>query len=71
MTCYMRHLGWLFRELDVDNDPGNRHRLDRAIKHALELPSDTPCSEVWTYLKALSEEERFELVDAVSQEMAE
>ena len=34
MTCYMKHLGWLFRVLELDNDAGNRHRLDRAIKAA-------------------------------------
>ncbi|MBN1193653.1 MAG: hypothetical protein JXA36_08205 [Coriobacteriia bacterium] len=69
MTCYMRHMGWMFRVLDIDNDAGNRHRVDRAIKHALELAHDTPCPEVKAYLDALSAEERFELIDTVEQEL--
>jgi len=71
MTCYMRHMSWLFRVLEIENDAGNRHRVDRAIKNALGLPSDAPCPDVNAYLKALSGEERFELIDAVEREMAE
>lgn len=70
MTCYMRHMGWLFRVLEIENDAGNRHRLDRAIKKSLGLPGDAPCPDVNAYLKALSGEERFELIDAVEQELA-
>ena len=70
MTCYMRHMGWMFDALDLENDAGNRHRLDRAIKIALEMDPDTPCTDVWTYLKALSAEERFDLLDAVEKELA-
>jgi len=65
MTCYMKHLGWLFRVLELDNDAGNRHRLDRAIKDALGLAADAPCEEVRAYLDALSGEERFELIDTL------
>ncbi|MBF4509719.1 MAG: hypothetical protein ISP10_04455 [Aeromicrobium sp.] len=71
MTCYMRHLGWLFRVLELENDAGNRHRLDRAIKSALGLRADAPCPEVNAYLKALSGEERFELIDALERELGE
>lgn len=71
MTCYMRHMGWMFDALDLENDAGNRHRLDRAIKNALEMEPDAPCTEVWTYLKALSDEERFELLDTVEKGLAE
>lgn len=71
MTCYMRHMGWMFDALDLENDAGNRHRLDRAIKRALELESDTPCTEVWAYIKALSAEERFELVETIEKGFAE
>lgn len=69
MTCYMKHMGWLFRVLDVENDAGNRHRLDRAIKDALGLAADAPCEEVDAYLKALSGEERFELIDTLEAEL--
>lgn len=71
MTCYMRHMGWMFRVLELENDAGNRHRLDRAIKSALGLPSDAPCPDVDAYLKALSGEERFELIDTLERELAE
>ena len=67
MTCYMRHMGWMFRVLDIDNDAGNRQRLDRAIKHALGLAADAPCADVEAYLAALSGEERFELIDSLEQ----
>lgn len=70
MTCYMRHLGWMFRVLDLENDAGNRHRLDRAIRRALGLASDAPCSEVEAFLEALSGEERFELIDTLEQDLA-
>lgn len=71
MTCYMKHLGWLFRVLELENDAGNRHRLDRAIKAALGLPPDAPCEEVKAYLSALSGEERFGLIDTLERSLAQ
>ncbi len=71
MTCYMKHLGWLFRVLELDNDAGNRHRLDRAIKDALGLAPDAPCDDVEAYLTALSGEERFELIDTLERALAQ
>jgi hypothetical protein len=67
MTCYLKHRGWMFRVLDIDNDAGNRHRLDRAIKAALGLGPDAPCDEVEAYLEALSGEERFDLIDTLER----
>jgi hypothetical protein len=67
----MRHMGWMFDALDLENDAGNRHRLDRAIRRALEMTADAPCADVWTYLKAMSDEERFELLELVEKELAE
>jgi hypothetical protein len=64
-------MGWMFEALDLENDTGNRHRLDRAIKKALEMEPDTPCPEVWAYLKALSDEERFDLIDTIEKGFAE
>lgn len=69
MTCYQRHLGWMFRVLDLDKDAGNRRRLDRAIKRALHMPADAPCPEVNARLKSLSGEERFELIDALERDL--
>ena len=71
MTCYLRHMGWMFRVLEIENDAGNRHRLDRAIKTALELPADAPCDEVEAYLEALSGEERFELIDELERQLSQ
>ncbi|MDO8847345.1 MAG: hypothetical protein Q7W51_03015 [Coriobacteriia bacterium] len=70
MTCYLRHMGWMFRVLDLENDAGNRHRLDRAIKQTLGLASDAPCEEVQAYLEALSGEERFELIDELERQLS-
>lgn len=69
MTCYQRHMGWLFRVLEIDKDDGNRHRLDRAIKRVLGLDPNAECAEVEAYLDALSVEERFDLIDGVQREM--
>jgi len=70
MTCYLRHMGWMFRVLDLENDAGNRHRLDRAIKHALGLAPDAPCDDVEAYLEALSGEEQFELIDELEHQLS-
>ena len=70
MTCYMKHLGWLFRVLELDNDPGNRHLLDRAIKEVLGLSSDAPCDQVDAHLGALSGEERFAMIDTLERLLA-
>jgi hypothetical protein len=61
----------MFDALDLENDAGNRHRLDRAIKRVLELEPDTPCTDVWAYLKALSDEERFDLLESIEKSFAE
>ncbi|MGB4442319.1 MAG: hypothetical protein WBJ62_08865 [Coriobacteriia bacterium] len=70
MTCYLRHMSWMFRVLDLENDTGNRHRLDRAIKAALGLSPDAPCDEVEAYLEALSGEERFDLIDELERQLS-
>jgi len=67
MTCYLRSMSWLFRVLELDNDAGNQHRMDRAVKLALGLPPDAPCDEVKAFLDALSGEERFELMDTIEK----
>lgn len=69
MTCYLRHMGWMFRVLEIDKDAGNKHLMDRAIKRALHLPLDTPCSDVEAYIEGLSVEERFALIDDVEREL--
>lgn len=69
MSCYLHNMGWMFRVLELDKDAGNRHRLDRAIRRALGIAPDAPCSDVEGYLDGLSVEERFELIDNVGREL--
>lgn len=67
MTCYLPSMSWLFRVLELENDAGNQHRMDRAVKSALGLPADASCDEVKAFLAALSGEERFELIDTIER----
>lgn len=62
MTCYMRHLDWLFEALGLESDKDNRRRLDTALRSALSTAEDAHCPEIWAALKALSEDERAALV---------
>lgn len=71
MTCYMQHMEWLFEALDLPNDSVQRARLDRALHVSLELPDDAGCSEVWSAINALSEEQRTELVGVVHHQLDE
>ena len=52
MTCYMRHMDWLFDELAVPSDKKHRAQVDSAIRTVLALPDDAHCPEVWAALKA-------------------
>lgn len=69
MSCYLRHMGWLFRVLEIDKDAGNKHRLDRAMRSALGLAPDVPCREVDAHFEALSAEEKFGLIDTLQREL--
>ncbi|MGB8020562.1 MAG: hypothetical protein WCF04_04995 [Candidatus Nanopelagicales bacterium] len=51
MTCYQRHLGGLFEQLDLPYDRANRQRVHEAILRLLRLPEDAHCPEVWAALK--------------------
>lgn len=67
MTCYMRHMDWLFDELAIPSDKKNRARMDAALRTTLGFGDDAHCPEIWASIKALSEEERFELVPRVAE----
>lgn len=67
MSCYLRHMGWLFRVLELDKDAGNRRRLDMAVRRALEVEPGTPCGEVKARIDSLSVEERFDLIDQLER----
>jgi hypothetical protein len=51
MTCYQRHMGWLFEAVDAPYDKERRGEVHRAIVELVELPADAHCPEVWSALK--------------------
>lgn len=67
MTCYQRHLGWLFEALELEYDKDNRRRVDVALHDVLGLDPDAHCPEVWAAFKALTEEEQLAIVPAVRE----
>ncbi len=70
MSCYMRHLRSWFDDLDLEYDQPNRKRVDVAVRRALELGADTRCPEVWAVIKAMSAEDRSDLLARVRQLLA-
>lgn len=52
MTCYQRHLGWLFEATEVPYDKEHRRDVHEAIVRLVGLPADAHCPEVWSALKA-------------------
>lgn len=62
MTCYMRHMAWLFEALGLPDDRPQRIRVDAALREALDISGGAHCPEVWSAIKALSAEERTALV---------
>jgi len=65
VTCYMRHMGWLFDALALDNDRDNRRRVDAAIRTALKIGPDAHCPEVWAAIKSMPEADRVSIVGDV------
>jgi hypothetical protein len=66
MTCYMRHMDWLFEGLELPNEKPVRKRVDAAIRTVLAVPEGAHCPEVWSAIKALSDDERAGLPAEVS-----
>lgn len=58
MTCYMRHMTWIFEALELPYEKSHRTRVDRALRRALQTPEGATCPEVWAAIKALPEGER-------------
>jgi hypothetical protein len=52
MTCYQRHLGWLFEAVEQPYDKPHRRDVHEAIVRLLALPNEAHCPEVWAALKA-------------------
>ena len=65
MTCYMRHMLWLFDELGLDDDKRNRKRVDSALREVLPVGDEAQCPEIWAAVKSLSDEDRLELASQV------
>lgn len=58
MTCYMRHMHWLFDVLDRPYSDSGRREMDRALRQVLGLDESLHCPEVWSAIKGLTSEER-------------
>jgi hypothetical protein len=70
MTCYMRHMGWLFEALELPDDKPERRRVDTAIREALALADDAHCPQVWAAIKALDDVGRADLTTRVGESVA-
>jgi hypothetical protein len=67
MSCYMRHMEWMFEALDLENEKPVRKQLDNAIREVMKAPAEWHCPEVWAQIKSLSEDGRAELIAGVAQ----
>ena len=65
MTCYQRHLLWLFEALELPYERDERRRVDVALHDVLGLDAGAHCPEVWESLKALDEKRTAALVPEV------
>ena len=70
MTCYMRHMHWLFEAVETAYDADGRKRMDAALRRVLGFGPQQHCPEIWAAVKALSPERRSSLVGEVRQALA-
>ncbi len=52
MSCYLRHLGGVFREAGVAVTRANRKAVDAQIRALVNLP-DVDCPVVWRAVKPM------------------
>jgi hypothetical protein len=69
MTCYMRHMAWLFEALGLAYDAENRRRVDSALREVLAVGPDAHCPEIWAAVKTLDDADREALVPAVGSRL--
>lgn len=69
MTCYLRHMQWLFEALDLDYVAENRARVDAVLREIFGLPVEAGCPVLWATIKELTEDERAALVPAVGSQI--
>jgi hypothetical protein len=65
VTCYMRHMDWLFEALDLPRDPATSRRVDGALREIVGVGADGHCPEVWAGIKGLTDDERAGLPERV------
>jgi hypothetical protein len=58
MSCYTRHLHDLLEEAGMDINPGNKKRLDSAIREVLDLQAED-CPVVWDQVKPRRDDQEF------------
>ena len=71
MTCYQRHMGWLFEALELPYEKAERRQVDTALRAVLQTPDTAHCPEVWAAIKTLSDDERAALTSGVQHRIAE
>jgi hypothetical protein len=59
-------MGWLFDALELPYEKAERRRVDTALREVLGTPKDAHCPEVWSAIKALSDDGRAGLPAEVS-----
>ena len=57
MTCYQRHMGWLFEALELPYEKEERRKVDDALRSVLAIPEGAHCPEVSAAIKSLSAEQ--------------
>jgi hypothetical protein len=67
VTCYMRHMAWLFDAVGLPDGKTERRRLDTALRQVLGTPDDAHCPEVWAAYKSLTDDEHIALVPRVRE----
>jgi len=65
MTCYMRHMDWLFEGLGLPSDKAYRRHVDTALRAVLDMPEDAHCPEIWAAIRVIPDKERSSLVQRV------
>ena len=66
MTCYQRHMTWLFEELGLEYDKANRRDVDTALRELLAVPAEAHCPEIWAAVKGLEPDELTALAPGVA-----
>lgn len=70
MSCYLRHMDWLFEALGLEYIAENRARIDAALRAIFGLPVEAGCPALWATIKSLSDDEREALVPAVAAQIS-